>query len=593
MPLSISINQAAAFNVEVSVPGPQGPQGPQGPIGLQGIQGIQGPQGVQGVPGVQGPQGIKGNKGDTGDAGPQGAVGATGPHGPQGATGATGATGPQGPQGIEGPQGPVGPQGIQGIQGINGDKYATTSTTALTIGNGIKTLTVATGLAYSTQQAVVIAYDASKHMHGDVTSYSAVTGVMVVDVKNHTGAGTYSAWSINLEGAAGIQGPQGIQGPAGATGPAGPQGPQGDTGATGSAGATGPKGDTGDTGPAGPTGPQGPQGIQGETGPQGDQGPQGIQGVQGDQGPQGNTGVGVPVGGTAGQVLAKIDGTNYNTEWINVSGSSLPLAGGTMDVNATIAFEETYTGTYSEIGGYGMAVTSSTDSALLSNFQYDRIFVKNATNQTTIKPAGVEFPDGTLQVTAYTGGGGGGSWSGGAITSPITLDNGAGKNAYFSTVIGIDEVPASGSITYKTSYVDTDNLYVGITQDEYGTLYTSSARYRYNGMQAVYSDSATYSSTFNVGYSAPGQISYTESTMSGSSNYSLSALGFSFQNSGMAAAFSITSSGIAFPNGTTQTTAGMVAPPYTNAIWYGGSWYSANVNSVTDGYGNYYNVLTF
>ena len=38
-------------------------------------------------------------------------------------------------------------------------------------------------------------------------------------------------------------------------------------------------------------------------------------------GAQGPAGVGVPEGGTAGQVLAKIDGTDYNTEWIDVSGS--------------------------------------------------------------------------------------------------------------------------------------------------------------------------------------------------------------------------------------------------------------------------------
>lgn len=35
-----------------------------------------------------------------------------------------------------------------------------------------------------------------------------------------------------------------------------------------------------------------------------------------------STKTGVPVGGTAGQVLAKIDGTNYNTQWVTSSGSS-------------------------------------------------------------------------------------------------------------------------------------------------------------------------------------------------------------------------------------------------------------------------------
>jgi len=249
----------------VSTPGPQGLPGPTGPTGSQGPIGHQG---------VQGPQGIQGVKGDKGD------------------TGSTGATGANGPQGIQGPAGPTGPQGIQGIQGINGDKYATTSTSTLTIGNGSKTITVSAGLAYTVQQSVIIAYDNDNHMHGDVTSYNSGTGVIVIDVKNHTGAGTYASWTVNLEGAAGIQGPQGIQGSAGSTGPAG---------------ATGPAGPAGPDGATGATGPQGPQGIQGETGPQG------IQGIQGNTGPAGE---GVPTGGNAGEILSKVDGTDYNTTWV-------------------------------------------------------------------------------------------------------------------------------------------------------------------------------------------------------------------------------------------------------------------------------------
>ena len=43
----------------------------------------------------------------------------------------------------------------------------------------------------------------------------------------------------------------------------------------------------------------------------------GIQGIQGISGATGLTGQGVPTGGTAGQHLAKIDATNYNTQWVN------------------------------------------------------------------------------------------------------------------------------------------------------------------------------------------------------------------------------------------------------------------------------------
>lgn len=134
------------------------------------------------------------------------------------------------------------------------------------------------------------------------------------------------------------------------TGPAGPQGPAGPTGPTGAAGevwftGTGAPGTvsgavvgdwyldsaTGNyydltalpstwtlrgnlKGPAGATGAQGPTGATGSQGP---------------------AGVGVPAGGTAGQVLTKNTGTNYDTVW------APPAAGGAVKLDdltdATIA----------------------------------------------------------------------------------------------------------------------------------------------------------------------------------------------------------------------------------------------------------------
>ena len=71
-----------------------------------------------------------------------------------------------------------------------------------------------------------------------------------------------------------------------------------DTGAIMGAGAVGP------VGPAGPTGATGSEGAVGVTGA------------------TGATGQGIASGGSAGQVLAKIDATNYNTHWITPSASS-------------------------------------------------------------------------------------------------------------------------------------------------------------------------------------------------------------------------------------------------------------------------------
>jgi hypothetical protein len=81
-----------------------------------------------------------------------------------------------------------------------GDRYLTTSTTSLSISNANKTLTVGTGLSYTPTQNVTIAYDASNHMHGEVLTYDSGTGVLTVDVNNHTGTGTYAAWTVNVGG---------------------------------------------------------------------------------------------------------------------------------------------------------------------------------------------------------------------------------------------------------------------------------------------------------------------------------------------------------------------------------------------------------
>lgn len=132
------------------------------------------------------------------------------------------------------------------------------------------------------------------------------------------------------KGETGDPGPAGPAGKDGAKGDPGEVGPKGDPGATGPKGDPGVKGDTGPEGPQGPkgdTGAQGPAGPQGETGVKGDTGPQGEKGDTGEQGPQGEAGVGVPDGGSKGQVLAKASGDDYDTTWV-----TLPSGGGTAQV---------------------------------------------------------------------------------------------------------------------------------------------------------------------------------------------------------------------------------------------------------------------
>lgn len=207
-----------------------------------------------------------------------------------------GPAGPQGPKGDPGPMGPLGPVGVTGNQGMQGIP-----------GPGWKVMTRPPNAGeQSGDQVGTIWYD-------------TVSGEFWTLDDN-----TSPVWVWTFQGA--VYGEQGIQGPVGPQGPIGPIGPPGAQGNQGVPGPTGPTGATGPTGPiglTGATGATGPQGVAGPTGPQGPIGNTGPAGPTGPTGSQGPPGQGVPTGGTAGQVLAKIDGTNYNTQWAN--SLSFPL----------------------------------------------------------------------------------------------------------------------------------------------------------------------------------------------------------------------------------------------------------------------------
>lgn len=84
-------------------------------------------------------------------------------------------------------------------------------------------------------------------------------------------------------------------------------------------------------------------GAKGDKGDKGDTGATGLKGDKGDTGltgAAGTNGQGVPTGGTTGQQLAKINGTDYNTQWVNpvdISGKQDTLVSGTSikTVNST------------------------------------------------------------------------------------------------------------------------------------------------------------------------------------------------------------------------------------------------------------------
>ena len=393
--------------------GPQGIQGNTGPQGSQGIQGNVGPQGEQGIQGTQGnvgATGATGSQGIQGNVGPQGNVGATGSQGIQGNIGPQGVQGEQGIQGIQGNTGATGSQGIQGNVGQTGigfvDAQLSTDTLVLTYSNAA---TISVGNVRGAQ--------GPQGIQGN----TGATGA-----QGNTGAQGEQGIQGNVgptgpQGNVGAQGEQGIQGNTGAQGIQGNVGPTGNTGATGATGigfvdaqlstdtliltysnaatisvgnvrgAQGPQGiqgNTGATGPQGNVGAQGEQGIQGNvgatgnvgpTGAQGNVGAQGEQGIQGNVGATGNVGAGVVAGGTAGQVLAKINSTDYNTEWITPSAGGNSTPGGSttfIQYNNAGVFDGSANLIYEPADG------NITLGNLVFNKNYNRILQTNAFDTT-------------------------------------------------------------------------------------------------------------------------------------------------------------------------------------------------------------------
>jgi hypothetical protein len=80
------------------------------------------------------------------------------------------------------------------------DRYKTSSTTSNSVSNGSKNFTVDLNLSYIPLQEILVVFNPANHMHGEVTSYNPATGALVVDIKTHTGSGTYASWVLNLDG---------------------------------------------------------------------------------------------------------------------------------------------------------------------------------------------------------------------------------------------------------------------------------------------------------------------------------------------------------------------------------------------------------
>ena len=110
-------------------------------------------------------------------------------------------------------------------------------------------------------------------------------------------------------------------------------------------------------------------------------GPQGLTGPQGPAGTPGANGQGVPVGGTTGQVLAKVDATDYNTQWVT------PSTGGSGAQVALIATKTTNAQVLSLANETNTGDLVTFDNVVTSNTTFGSY--NTATNTFTVNQAGV------------------------------------------------------------------------------------------------------------------------------------------------------------------------------------------------------------
>lgn len=86
------------------------------------------------------------------------------------------------------------------------NRLTSTSITSLSVSAGAKSLTVATGEAFTVGQLIRVANSTANWMVGPVTSYDAATGALVFEATSFLGSGSLSSWTVTITGETGQPG---------------------------------------------------------------------------------------------------------------------------------------------------------------------------------------------------------------------------------------------------------------------------------------------------------------------------------------------------------------------------------------------------
>ena len=253
---------------------------------------------------------------------------------------------------------------------VPGDRYLTTSTTSNSIANGAKTFTIGTGLSYTTQQDVTIAYDASHHMHAVVTSYNSGTGVLVVDVNSHTGTGTYTAWTVNVGGT-----------------------------------------------------------VPAQSVTWGD-----IVGTLGDQSDLASALNAKLASADAASTYLTISNAALTYASVSyVSSTFFPIAGGAITAGGNITVNDWGIDSDSEMAGFGFGVQKSSDHTKGTTVEFDGLDTYDGASHMQVNPTGLVFPDTSVQTTSATNLGYISQGTADGLYYSISNPNGFTSNSFNST----------------------------------------------------------------------------------------------------------------------------------------------------------------
>jgi hypothetical protein len=426
---------------------------------------------------------------------------------------------------------------------IPGDRYLTYSNTSNTVSNGAKTFTVGTGLSYTPTQDLTIAYDAAHHMHGTVTTYNISTGVLVVNITNHTGTGTYASWTVNVGGTVPVMSVS-----------------------------------WGD--------------ILGTIGDQSDL----ASALSGKLEVSTAASTYYPLSGNPSSFLTPSDLAPYLTisdaastyaSIGYVSSTYFPIAGGAITAGGHITVNDYGIDSDSEMAGFGFGVQKSSDHTKGTTVEFDGLDTYDGASHMQVNPTGLVFPDATTQTTSATNLGYISQGTADGLYYSISNPSGFTSN-YFDATAAINAVSNSYASSVSNNPSSGNYLkYNGMTL-EWDTPGGGGGGVAWGAITGTLSDQTDLQGVLDSKYSTSNPSGFTN--FSGYDAISAITGGGTSSISGGA-----TSNGqvLTYNGSQIYWNAGASAPGYTNSVWAYGNWYSANVTGIYDGYMNYYTVLTF